>query len=241
MKRFLICLQFFSDDKATAMRLARMLSDVEPAFRDDAEILFVARFDCEHDHETIAYVGQKFPTNWITTHTRWTGWPSGPNAVALDTLQWVAANRPEAAGVLMLEPDVVPTSPDWLNRLMDFWDEALMADKWVMGDWRPSGGEHGHINGVCVVRPDFANLIPLRDIIGPDYAWDCCHSPYTRAHWHAKGIIRNCFQGRKASWADLVHGRDMLDTIPVLVHGFKDDSAYEIARSLCGLAAEIKV
>ncbi len=229
MKRFILALQFFSQDRATAMRLARLLADIEPAFRDDVEFLMVARFDTDHDPETISYVADKFTVSWITTFTKWTGWPGGPNAMALDTLEWVAANRPNTVGVLMLEADVVPTSPDWLNRIL--WTWALAdSDTWMMGAWRPSGGEYGHVNGVAV----FAKLVPIREIISPDLAWDCGISWHARYHWWANSIIRNCFQETDATEEKLV-GRVIPEARPALVHGFKSDDAYEIARRLCGL------
>ncbi len=234
MKRFILALQFFRDDRATAMRLARLLADIEPKFRDDIEFLFVARFDVDHDPETISYVAEKFTTNWITTHTKWMGWPAGCNGIAKDLLEWVSASRPEAPGLLMIEPDCVPCTADWLTRIMDEWDAAVTAGAWQMGAWRPSGGEHGHVNGNCVIAPECAGA--MAGVITEHTAWDCLVAPWVKHRWRLTDLIRNHFESKEATLASF-HDRehDEESDIPALLHGYKDDSAYEIARRLCGL------
>ncbi len=226
--KFLILLQFWDGDKAKAMRLAKFIADLEPCFRTDVDFVFVARFDCEHDHDTIRYVNEKFRVDWITTHTCWTGWPGGPNAMALDTLEWLAANRKDALGALLIEPDCVPLNANWLNILIEDWRVGLEHDRWIMGAWRNSGGAHGHINGNCVVRTDLAKLIPLRDIVGPDLAWDCAIADWVRMNWFVTDRIKNCFDSVNATAKDLFWTEIGMKP-HVLVHGFKDSSAYDLA------------
>lgn len=229
--KLVLALQFYIGDRDRAMRLARLIADIELAPRTDVEFLFVARYDCDHDRETIDYVAKKFPVHWITTCTKWRGWPGGPNAMAKDLLEWTAANRKDVDGLLMIEPDCVPTSPFWLNHIGDAWNDALADGKWIMGAWRQSGGVHGHINGNCVVRPDFSKLVGTADVVGPELAWDCAISPYVKDHWKITGTIKNCFEARNATIEHLfdpVGGEEL----PALVHGFKDDSAYDLARSV---------
>ena len=232
MSRLVLALQFYAADRDRAMRLAKLIADIEPKPREDVEVVFVARYDCDHDKETISYVSQKFPVHWITTHTKWTGWPGGCTAVALDTLEWVAANRKDAVGVLMIEPDCVPMGADWLNQLLDEWNDARMLDKWIMGAWRDSGGPYGHLNGNCVLLPAFANLVRARDIIGPDLAWDAAVAPYIKDHWYITGAIKNCFESRNATIQRMLTP-DVGEFAPALVHGFKDDSAFAIAKEMC--------
>ncbi len=98
-------------------------------------------------------------------------------------------------------------------------NDALAAGKWMMGAWRPSGGEFGHVNGVCCLRADFANLAGTIDIIGRDLAWDCAVSPYVKDHWKISGEIKNCFESRNATF-------DAIAGWPALVHGYKDDSLF---------------
>lgn len=229
--KFVVCLQFYEADKPQAMRLARLIADIEPTRRDDVEIIFVARFDCDHDRETIDYVARRFPVHWFTTHTRWTGWPSGPNSVAKDTLEWLAANRKDAVGALLIEPDCVPTSLSWITDLISVWDSMYTASRgliWLAGAWRDSGGGHGHINGNMICRPDLASLIDL-GVIDQHMAWDCQIVPQILKHWAKNDAIRNCFESRNATEKDLFWA-PIGSEAPLLVHGFKDDSAYNLAR-----------
>jgi len=229
--KFIIFLQFWAGDKVRAMRLARFIADIESGFRTDVEFVFVARFDCEHDHDTIRYVNAKFRVNWITSLSPWTGWPGGCNGMALDTLQWLGANRPQSWGALLIEPDCVPVHPFWINHLMAAWEEA--GDAVIMGAWRDSGGAHGHINGNCVVRPSAVGQLALQ-AIGTDLAWDCAIAPYVRKKWKMTGVIKNCFDSRNAT-AEILYDPSDADDLPVLVHGFKDDSAYLISKDLMKL------
>jgi hypothetical protein len=234
----IVCLQFWRGDIEKAMRLARFIADLEPLKRSDVEFLFVARFDCDHDHETIHYVQEKFEkVHWIATHTKWTGWPGGCNGMARDTLEWLSVNRTKTPA-LLLEPDCVPVTKDWLDRLSK---EAtrlfIAADKWLAGDWRNSGGPYGHVNGNCLIRPD---IIPqLLEHFNEGLAWDCAIAPAVRTNWYFTPLIKNRFESKNATYRDL-HGAnwypgrltavELEEYRPVLVHGFKDDSAFELAK-----------
>ncbi len=229
--KLVIALQFYGGDKEKAMRLARFIADIEIKPRLDVEFLFVARYDCELDMATVDYVKKKFPVCWLTTWTKWRGWPGGPNAMAKDLLEWVAVNRHEADGLMMIEPDCVPTTPFWINHIIDQWNEARSLDKWVMGAWRGSGGVHGHINGNCVVVPTLVNILGITSIIGPDLAWDCAIAPYIKDRWYITCAIKNCFESRNAT-VEQLYDIEGVDGAPALVHGFKDDSAYDLARSI---------
>ncbi len=224
--KFLLCLQFHEADKATAMRLARFIADLEPMMREDVEFVFVARFDCAHDYETIDYVAQKFKVNWIATYPKWTGWPAGPNGMAKDTLGWIADHRKDSPGALMIEPDCVPVKLDWLDRIISEWN-LYQGEVAQMGAWRPSGGEHGHVNGNCVIHPHWAGSMSAA--ITEHLAWDCEIAPWVRHRWRKVALIRNCFESKNATAKDLFWA-PIGELAPALVHGFKDDSAYNLAR-----------
>lgn len=231
-----ICLQFHGDDKLQAMRLARLLADIEPAFRDDVELCFVVRFDCEHDSETQEYCAKKFNVSQFKTTTPWTGWPSGPNGMAVDVLRCMAMRVTTGQiskndVMILLEPDCVPVRREWINVLKHNWQcFAMHHDIWIMGAWRNSGHADGHLNGNLVCRPDLASLIDL-SCIGKDLAWDCAIVPQTLKNRWIIYEIKNCFQSIEAMDQSLLE-RHANGTQPCLVHGYKDDSAYNIARRL---------
>lgn len=230
----LIALQFYNADRARAMRLARLIADIEPKFRDDVEMLFCARFDTPQDSETIEYVRQKMGVRQFTTVTRWTGWPGGPNGMARDVLREIGnGQNARAEGVLMLEPDSVPVARDWIDQLMAEWrgPEGAPCEAYMMGAWRDSGPVGGHINGNCIVPPEIGSLVDLSRIT-EHYAWDCEISQQTRGYWKRTNLIRNLCQETNVSEARMLDGTSER---PVLIHGVKDDSAYEIAKKLLSL------
>lgn len=137
-------------------------------------------------------------------------------------------------GVLLIEPDCVPLTRDWLDALIYAWGLALKNDAWIMGAWRDSGGPHGHINGNCVVVPDFYHRAQVAHCVGQDMAWDCSvvHGEM-RNRWCKTRLIKNEFQSTGATPS--IFYDPAADRMPVLVHGYKDDSAYNLAVKEMGL------
>lgn len=225
---YAVCLQFHTVDRAQATELARFITDIEPRKRDDVEIVLCRRWDTEQlDAETVLHVGSKFPLSGYQAHTRWTGWPGGCNGMAKDVLADLCPLPLD--GILMIEPDCVPTCADWLDRLIAEWKVAHAAGKAIMGAWRDSGPPGGHINGNMFTSPD-SYIGTSAYNISEHYAWDCHVSTAVGPRkWHRTGLIKNCFQSRDAT-EEAMRTPDEGDAPPVLIHGFKDDSAMKIAR-----------
>jgi hypothetical protein len=229
-----ICLQFWQGDIREMAALGRFMADIEPRKRDDVKIRFIARADCPHPElGFFKYVGQKFDVSWTHSKSTETGWPDGPNGMAMEILREGTAPLVEIGWqdvdtFILLEPDCVPLSRDWLNMLLAEWRVAQAEGKYIMGSFRQSGPSCGHINGNCVVRADLAKHMGLAR--GPrGYAWDCWLAPRLKDHWRVTGLLRNDFQSKNATEA-LLRTPETGDTPPVLVHGYKDASALEIAR-----------
>lgn len=233
MTRFIICLQYHESDKPQAERLLRLIADCEREPRDDVELLLCRRFDAAPMTEAMIYAAGKFKVSGYQTHTRWTGWPAGPNAMVKDVLT-EAASRVKSGewadvdGLLMIEPDCVPMSPNWIDVIRGAWRVTRGEGRWMMGSWRNSGGEFGHINGNAVVMPDLAERISL-DCIGSDLAWDCAIVPQIKNYWQVSNAFKNCFESRGATEYDLKTPETGVGC-PALVHGYKDTSAIEIAE-----------
>ncbi len=229
-------LQYHQADYEQAMTLARFIAEIEPARREDIRFRFVTRFDARNpDPETFAQVGKKFDVSWgRTSRYPWSGWPSGPNGMAKEILLGAPkmlheAGWDEVGGVLLLEPDCVPLSRSWLTNLATEWAVARdLGGKAIMGSWRGSGPACGHINGNCIFRPDIAKAAGA-EAIGPHMAWDCDIAPRLKNKWHVTGLIRNDFQSLNAT-EEKLRTPETGAVAPVMVHGFKDDSAMNIAR-----------
>ena len=60
MSKLLLALQYWDGDKEMAMKVARLIADMEPAHNADVDFLFCSRFDCTHDMDSVAHVAKKF-------------------------------------------------------------------------------------------------------------------------------------------------------------------------------------
>lgn len=235
-----VVLQYHVGDLREATELASMIADIEPVRRTDVGIRLVARHDCPTmELLTLQKIGKKFDMSWAHSKSKSAGWPKGPNGMALDILstakEWLnECGWSDAVGILMLEPDCVPLQKDWLNQLILAWDFALLDGVRQMGSWRPSGGANGHINGNCMLKPDLGNKVDLHMWCPPDLAWDVGIAPHLRKHWLHSGLFRNDFQCMNAT-EERLRTPEIGGVAPVLVHGYKDDSARRIARKWMNL------
>ncbi len=234
-----LALQYHAGDRERALRLARFIAEIEPERREDVGIFLNCGCDSEPmDFDTMCLLGQRFP---LAVHKqekyRWSGWPAGPNGMALDLLElWSQRPMSGCTGIYLLEPDCVPLSRDWLTKIGARWDAARAEGAWMLGSWRNSGGPYGHINGCAVVRPDFARLTHMHEVVTESgIAWDCAVAPAAKDHWVASGLFRNDFQSTGAT-EDVLRTSEMgTGESPVVVHGYKDDSAFEISKKLMNL------
>jgi hypothetical protein len=233
-----LVIQYYQSDRDRASDLLRLITDIEPNYAGEernpnVKLRLVARYDCPHlDLEDIKYAARKFDVSWSRTERhQWDGWPAGPNGMAYDILhtadRWLAdCGWSDTDGILLLEPDVVPLSRDWLIALQAEWARALGDGKWCMGSWRNSGGEHGHINGNAIWSREACKHLGAAQ---KHLAWDCAIAPRFKDHWHITGLIKNCFQSTGATELAL-RTPEVGDREPRVVHGYKDTSAAEIAR-----------
>lgn len=233
MTRLIIAVSYHEFDKPQAERLLRLIADCEPVKRDDVELHICRRFDATPAIDSMVYCADKFKVSASTSKTPWTGWPAGCNGQALDLL--TETNRrvksgewSDVDGLLMLEPDCVPCVPTWIDEIRIAWLRARMDDRWLMGSWRNSGGEFGHINGNCVVVPDLADRIDL-GCISPHMAWDCQIVPQVKNRWQVSGLIKNAFATQAATEYDLKTSESGA-VRPAIYHGCKSAEAIEIAE-----------
>jgi len=229
----ILTIPYHHRDRQQAADMCRLIADIEPARREDVRVRLVARGDTEHlELETIRAIGRRFDVSWSKTECTNDGWPSGPNMMAKEILMtspsWLhEAGWSDAVGIYLMEPDCVPLCRDWLNQIIRAWDLALIDGAWLMGSWRNSGGEHGHINGNCVIDPKHA--VSIGRHINQHIAWDCGIVGHVRNHWCVSGLFLNRFQTTNATEEQL-RTPETGAVPPVVVHGVKDNSAEAIAR-----------
>lgn len=155
-----LALQYWPGDYGEAMELARLITDIEPAKRDDVTFLFAARRDAKIDENEVAYVATKFPVKTFQGKSDASGWPLGPNALFRETYQhcieMIRSGRMQGDGILFMEPDCVPLAPNWIDQLKAEWEECKAKGKQILGCWLMEG-DCGveHINGNCIIHKDF--------------------------------------------------------------------------------------
>jgi hypothetical protein len=223
--KFLITILFWERDKAQAMKLARLLADLEPEHCKTADILFVARFDCKQDKETVEYVSRKFNVYTYTSTRRGVGWPMGCNSIFFGAMEHIyhkiaSGKFPHYKSVFLLAADSAPIHKDWLARLHFTWDLAVEHRKvHVAGAWIP--GEREHINGDCMLfSGDLKFLkwlaIDVQDIpnrggwdwlLGDKFRqWGWADFPSIKSLWRKPSFSQEEWESFRKLGVDWIHG-----------------------------------
>ncbi len=229
--KILLALQFFDGDREQAMKVARLIADLEPRHSEYADFLFTSRFDSSHDLDTIKYVSSKFNVHTYVNRQRGKLWPMGCNSLAFGTLDWVfsygeADRIPPYKAVLLFEADACPLAPNWISELSQFWDKA---NKKVVGPLLQHPGEH--INGNCLLSgsKEFLKWI-ARDVGGctPHAGWDyVMASEFKKRGWADCPRMKSWWQTPSLSYEQF---EELSRQGVVFFHGCKNDSLIEHVR-----------
>lgn len=238
--KILLALQYWAGDKAQALQLARLIADIEPTMCPHADFLFVSRFDCEHDTNTVNYVARKFKTFTYTSRRRGTGWPSGCNSLFFGMLDWffhkkVARQILPYKAVFAFEADGVPLTMNWIQQLSQRWDEINARKPVVMaGAWLENGPipDCGHINGNAMITGDlkFLKFLVTRiQDVGANIGWDYCLAPMFRDWgWSDMPQIRSAWRTTPTE----NFFRNYIHEGTVWYHGSKDDTGIKLCRKI---------
>jgi hypothetical protein len=202
--KILITVLFWDGDKGPAMKLARLLADLEPIHSERADFLFVSRFDSSHDDATIRHVSRKFNVFHYISKRRGEGWPLGCNGVFFGAMEFIyhkmaAAQMLNYKAVLVIGGDGAPLRTDWLEIFHREWDKANQAaPTYVAGAMITAGGVE-HINGDCMLlsgKLDFMKwlAVTIGDVTtnaGWDWIlphefrrWGWINFPFVRSSWN---------------------------------------------------------
>jgi hypothetical protein len=234
--KILLALQFWKGDRDQAMRVARLIADLEPRHSEFADFLFVSRFDCEQDISTIEYVSTKFNTHtYVNRHRRGTGWPHGCNDLWFGTMDHVysfseAKRFPPYKAVLTFEADACPLVPNWHRELSRLWDQHA-TPKGVKMFGAKVEYPLPHINGNAMFSGDLKFLYWISRLIGgcdPTKGWDFilakdfkregwADCPMMKSHWQKKTMPDEEIEALRSAGI-------------VFLHGVKDDSVISHMR-----------
>lgn len=233
--KILLALQYWEGDKKLAMKLARLVAELEERHSDKADFLFLSRFDCTHDTKTEQMVGRKFNTYSVTNRRRGTGWPHGCNDLWFGTMTWihdmaVAKKIPQYKAVFTFEADGAPLLPNWITMLHHAWDSAQTEKPtYVCGAFLQYPAPHINGNGLFSCDPAFLHwLARVKVAASPHKGWD-----YELAPEFCKWGWGNC-PAIKSYWRTETFGEEQFvnETTQGVawLHGVKDESAMDICR-----------
>ncbi len=231
--KILLALQFWDGDKEQAMKNARLIADLQGKPSDQADFLFMARFDCEQDISTVTRVSSKFETHVVTNRRRrGQGWPHGCNDLWFGVMDWVYCQKeakriPDYKAVLTFEADAIPLSPNWINQLHAEWDKAKVP---VVGALQKSPGPH--INGNAMFSGDLKFLHWVSREVGgctPVGGWDYVLArDFQKRGWADAKSMRSDWQMKTMAPERF---EELLKQQVTFHHGCKDDSGIRHVRS----------
>lgn len=230
----ILALQYWNGDREQAIRLARLMADVEREKRSDVVFLFVHRMDAQPpDKATIEHVATKFPRVHVHKGVRpGAGHPAGCNSLWTDVALKLYSMQSMAKYAWTFEADNVPIRRDWINRLKQ--EMVLMeATGAMVGGFYHAAStkplQFEHINGNMLVRCDFAQKFQQIFSCPPNIAWDIYMARHVLPYARPGGWIYNAY--RQIGW----HCRDYFSKQcdgAVLVHGIRDNSGTSFVRKI---------
>jgi hypothetical protein len=235
--KILICLEFWEGDKAQSMQLARFIADLQPGRCDSADFLFVSRFDCSQDAETIKYVARKFNVHHYRSPKSGTGWPHGCNELWFGAMEWIyhmieAKKVPQYKAIFTIEGDGLPLQSNWIVDFSRKWDELnAIKPVYVAGAILNPGEDGEHVNGQAFFSGDLRFLFWIVKRIngapsncGWDYwlrkdfaRWGQAQMPGLRCYWGTKTFSQEQYEQEQRDGT-------------VWLHGVKDNSLYSMSR-----------
>jgi hypothetical protein len=242
VKKILLVLQCYEGDKVAAMRLARLIADIEPGKSAHADFMFVWRWDTKPDTETMRYVARKFhAVHSLTTARRTTGWPMGCNDVFFEAYgrfcQRIRQKLWDYDAALFFESDCVPLDLDWIAKLQAEWYER---EQMILGFFY-GPGDHPvpHVNGNLMISPKFQRHYRAFYACPAGAGWDVHHAKAMLPVARASRLIYNDYARRSIPCDELFGEKRYGDQHPlarqvikpVFYHGVKGGDAVECVRA----------
>jgi hypothetical protein len=232
--KLLVAIQYWEGDRDDALKLGRLIADLEPKKRDDVEVVFAHRFDARPpDEETLSITKKKFSKVSVFKNARKaTGWPDGCNALWLELMNWaclrVRDNDEQIDAVLTWEGDDVPMRRDWIDVLKKEWQSK--KEPWVMSHF-VNCPKKPHWNGNMMVHPMLPVYIPGLNFVPPLEAWDTWNYQAMKPHGYDTPFI---FSERFLSEINFPHlcKRKNPDIALAYRHGIKDPAVKDIVRKI---------
>lgn len=240
----ILALQFYEGDKDNAMKLARLLADIESTPRNDVLLALVCQPGTLLDgrvKDTIDYCSKKFVVEHVVSRYGAKGWADGSGQLWTGTMEHF--HEQWKKGLVSFDTiftfdggDGIPLRRDWIDVLKREHSRALSLGKLVVGckkemiggnksgKWRP----RTHINGNMILHlsiwDKYASLhqVPLGASMMMSNTWDMYHADVFLVEAMPTGFIRSEWRKRGLN-ETILQDRARHS---VWLHGYRD---YDIA------------
>jgi hypothetical protein len=203
---FVVAIQYWAGDEARALRLARLLTAVEPVARKDmVTVALCRRYDMRDPSPeavlTWKTLGTRFGAMMIRSEREGTGHPAGANALWAGTFEKLAGlwsnGQIQASSVMFVEADGCPVSHDWLDWIRSEHEALVVAGKRILG---PRMSKPPHVNGTLVSHLSVWADRPSLHRTPDDQAGDIFHRATLMQEAAASFSIQNAYGAEK--WSD---------------------------------------
>lgn len=209
-KKILLIAQFTNQDVKQMLDLVKLICDLRKDDNLNADLIFMPKPEVRRwDTSIIQLAKVKFDrVDEIRGVRAATGWPMGPNALAMDafaaTHQMWKRGRFGYSGAMLLESDCIPTRATWLEEIAE---EYEACGKRILGHYDPSGSQH-HVNGNLVFHPSLFDEHPAMAYgETPMRAWDYDFWPQIQPNAAASRLIYSDYRlgTTKNPWKGCAH------------------------------------
>lgn len=225
MTPILICIPFWKGDQDQAYQMCKVIAGLQAGHVGKvAEVMLVARQDCNIDINMVKVISAKFNTLTFKSGSPLKGWPQGPNGMFGSAMIHIANLKNKYECIHWMEPDCVPLCPNWFWDLVMEWRKRHPKAKIIgcRGDCN-GNGTGDHISGSCLYDPQIARLMPYLTTC-TNVAWDYLHrQKIVSVGGHTK-LIQNRYKQTRLP-PGVINEPGV-----VVIHGVKDNSVLDAVK-----------
>jgi hypothetical protein len=219
-----------------AVELALLIADIQKAFPAKCRPAWLVSYRADTPLSRVhkvegALVSAFAKAVWVARAKHFAnGWPAGSNALWKSTMEDAAhmasSGQTKAEGILTFEPDCVPMSRDWIDRLEA---EYRNRKRPIVGHMHQVETICMHVNGNAMWPIDLATRWPQTLSVPPADAWDYYNRDFFVSQAQDTPLIAQIYRRKVLSFAEWTTLRKH-DLRPVLLHGIKDGSGRRLSR-----------
>lgn len=237
----ILALEHCERDLVKTMRLARLLANLEPAYRTDFLLGLVCQPGTPRPSlvdETVEHCSTKFKVEHVVSEYGAPGWADGSGQLWRGTMShfysmWKEGKLQHDSIATFDGGDGVPLHNNWIDLLIAEHEITRRAGKLVSGLLNMDVPAHAHINGNMIVELALWERYPeIRDTpLGASPAeyykcWDIYHGKVFMSNSRPSTVVCNHWNSKRITKKDM----DDAAVSSVWLHGYKDERFHDLAR-----------